>query len=44
MKKYISLFLVASILLVSGNLFAKHRRGADLIIQKTDGTQVRGEL
>ena len=44
MKKFISLFLVVSILLLSGNMFAKERKGADLIIQKTDGTQVRGEL
>ncbi len=44
MKKAISLFLVFSILLLSGNLFAKERKGADLIIQKKDGQQVRGEL
>lgn len=44
MKKFISLFLVFSILVLSGNLFAKERKGADLIIQKTDGTQVSGEL
>ncbi len=29
MKKFISLFLVFSILLLSGNLFAKERKGAD---------------
>ena len=44
MRKAISLVLVFSILLLSGNLFAKERKGADLIIQKTDGTGVRGEL
>ena len=44
MKKFVSLLLVFSILLLSGNLFAKERKGADLIIEKTDGTQVRGEL
>ena len=44
MKKFISLFLVFSILALSGNLLAKERKGADLIIQKTDGQQVRGEL
>ncbi len=43
MKKFISLFLVFSILLLSGNLYAK-RKGADLIVQEKDGTQVRGEL
>jgi hypothetical protein len=44
MRKAISLFLVFSILLLSGNLFAKERKGADLIVQRKDGTQVRGEL
>ncbi len=44
MKKAVSLVLVFSILLLSGNLFAQGRKGADLIIQKKDGTQVRGEL
>ena len=44
MRKAISLFLVFSMLLLSGNMFAKERKGADVIIQKTDGTQVRGEL
>jgi hypothetical protein len=44
MKKAISLVLVFSILLLSGNLFAKERKGADLIIQKTDRQRVRGEL
>ena len=33
-----------SILALSGNLFAKERKGADLIVQRTDGTKVRGEL
>ncbi len=44
MRKVISVILVFSILLLSGNLFAKERKGAGLIIQKTDGQQVRGEL
>jgi len=44
MKKFISLFLVFSILALSGNMFANEKRGADLIILRTDGTQVRGEL
>jgi len=44
MKKFIALFLVFSILALSGNLIAKEKKGADLIIKKTDGTQVRGEL
>jgi hypothetical protein len=44
MRKFTSLFLVFSILLLSGNTFANERKGAELIIQKTDRTQVRGEL
>ena len=44
MKKSISLFLMFSILSLSVNMFAKERKGADLIIQKVDGQQVRGEL
>jgi hypothetical protein len=44
MKKALSLFLVFSILLLSGNMFAREKKGADLIIQKLDGTKVRGEL
>lgn len=44
MKKFIALFLVFSTLLLSGNMFAKERKGADLIIQRLDGTHVRGEL
>jgi hypothetical protein len=44
MKKFISLFLVFSILLLSGNIFPKERKGAELIIQKLDGQQAKGEL
>jgi hypothetical protein len=44
MKKFTDLFLVFCILALSGNLFAKERKGADLIIQKKEGQQVRGEL
>jgi hypothetical protein len=44
MKKFIALFLIFSVLTLSGSIFAKEKTGADLIIQKTDGTQVRGEL
>ena len=29
---------------LSGNLIAKERRGAELIVQKKDGQQIRGEL
>jgi hypothetical protein len=44
MKETISLFLALSILALSIPLTAKERKGADLIIQRADGTQVRGEL
>ncbi|MFX0211367.1 MAG: hypothetical protein ACFFDT_35635 [Candidatus Hodarchaeota archaeon] len=44
MKKFIALFLVLSILLFSGHLFAKERKGAELSIQKKDGFYERGEL
>jgi hypothetical protein len=43
-KKFISIFLVFSIFALSGNLMAKERRGADLIITKKDRQQVSGEL
>jgi hypothetical protein len=44
MKKTISLFLVLSLLLLSIPLTAKEKKGADLMVRKTDGTEVRGEL
>jgi hypothetical protein len=44
MKTFIALFLAFSILVISGDIFAKERKGDDVIIQKTDGTQVTGEL
>jgi len=44
MKKIIALFLVFSMLALAGNLYAKEKRGAKLIIQKKDGQQVSGEL
>jgi hypothetical protein len=44
MKKFMALLLVFSLLTLSGNLFAKEGKGAELIIQKKDETQVRGEL
>jgi hypothetical protein len=43
-KIFVSLFLVFSILALSGNLMAKERRGAKLIITKKDWQQVKGEL
>ncbi len=43
-KKFISLFLVFSLIMLSANLYAKERRGATLIVTKKDGQQIRGEL
>ena len=44
MKKIIALLLIFSIISLYGNLYAKERRGADIILQKTDGHRVKGEL
>lgn len=44
MKKFIALFLVFSLMMLSVNLYAKEKRGAKLIIAKKDGQQVEGEL
>ena len=44
MKKTISLFLVLSLLLLSIPLTAKEKKGVELLLKKTDGTEVRGEL
>jgi len=43
-KKFISLFLVLSLMMLSVNLYANERRGAIIIITKKDGTQYQGEL
>jgi len=43
-KKFISLFLAFSLIILSTNLYAKERRGAKLIVTKKDGQQVQGEL
>ena len=43
-KKFISLFLVFSLVVLSGNLYAKERRGAKLIITKKDEQLIEGEL
>ena len=43
-KKFISLFLVFSLVMLSVNLYSKERRGATLIITKKDYKQIRGEL
>jgi len=44
MKKFIVLFLVFSVISLYGNLYANERRGAELVIQKIDGQQLKGEL
>jgi len=43
-KKFISLFLIFALMMLSANLYAKERRGAKLIITKKDGQQIKGEL
>jgi hypothetical protein len=44
MKKIMILVIVFSLLFPSGALFAKERQGAQLVITKTDGTKIEGEL
>jgi len=43
-KKFISLFLAFSLMMLSANLYAKERRGAKLTVTKKDGQQIEGEL
>ncbi len=43
-KKFISSFLIFSLVMLSVNLNAKERRGATLIITKKDSQQIEGEL
>jgi hypothetical protein len=43
-KKFLSLFLIFSLMMLSVNLYAKERRGSKLLITKKDGQQVEGEL
>lgn len=43
MKKVLVLVLVGTLVIPVG-LVAKNKRGADLLIEKLDGTQVQGEL
>jgi len=43
-KKFISVFLVFSLMMLSVNLYAKERRGAILVITKKDGGLIEGEL
>lgn len=43
-KKFIALFLVFSLMMLSASLYAKERRGAKLIVTKKDGRPIEGEL
>jgi hypothetical protein len=42
--KVLVLGLVFSLLICSGNIMAKERRGAEVVITKTDGQKIKGEL
>ena len=44
MKKFTALCLILSLVMLYANLDAKERRGAKLIVTKTDGQKIRGEL
>jgi hypothetical protein len=44
MKKFTTLLIVFSLVVLSSNLFAKEKQGTNLIIQKSNAQQVRGEL
>jgi len=44
MSKKLLILVLACILVLPLGLTAKEKRGADLLIEKTDGQQVRGEL
>jgi hypothetical protein len=43
-KKFISLFLVFSLMMISVNLYAKKRQGVNLLITKKNGVKTEGEL
>ena len=44
-KKFITLFIIFFLLTLSGSLYAKERKhGANFVITKIDGQQIRGEL
>jgi hypothetical protein len=43
-KRFISLVLIFSLMMLSANLYAKERRGAKLIVTKKNGYQTEGEL
>ncbi len=43
-KKLVSVFFAFSLVFLSTSLYAKERRGANIIITKKDGGQISGEL
>ena len=43
-KKFLSLFLVFSLMMLSVNLYAKERRGAKISVLKKGGQKIKGEL
>ena len=43
-NKFIPLFLIFYLLILSGNLYTKERSGVELVVQKKDGKQQTGEL
>jgi len=43
MRKTIAMFFVFSLLCLSGSLYAE-KKGAEIVVQKIDGQQARGEL
>ncbi len=42
-KKFISLFLIFSLVMLPTSLYAK-KRGAKIVVTKLDGQQIKGEL
>jgi len=42
--KFLSLFLIFSLVILSGNIMAQEKNGAKLVVMKNDGQQVTGEL
>ena len=42
--KIMSLFLIFSLVILSGNITAQEKKGAKLVVTKNDGQQVTGEL
>jgi len=42
-EKFMVFLIIFSLLVLSGNLYAK-KQGAELLIQKKDGQQIKGEL